>query len=127
MDTAYDAHMPVEYKDWVGNSLKWVSLDWPSVFFPAGCSPLTTTSGFRFWLLMKGTAPLTVILLVVLRAIAVRGLRSGWNQSTLFMGSLEGMPFALFVAFCACPSISMSIVYTAGDEPVHTVLALQSV
>jgi hypothetical protein len=109
LDSTYDAKMPDAYTDWVEAAFDWARVDWPSIFIPAECTPFTTGSSFRAWLLMKAIAPLLFIMVVTLGTAARKAARLGWSRKNMGIGALQAMPLALLLSFCACPSVSMSI------------------
>ena len=65
----------------------------------------TTCTG----LLIKGLVPLLVILVIAIATSARTCAHHGLNAKNLLFGGLQAMPLALFISFCACPSVSSSI------------------
>jgi hypothetical protein len=101
--------MPAAYTNWVENAFGWTQANWPSIFIPIDCTPWSASSRFRMWLLVKALAPLVLIFVVAGGTVARKAARHGWNVRNFRLGFLKAMPFALFLSFCACPSVSMSI------------------
>lgn len=109
LDTTFDAHMPDAYTNWISGAFGWARVDWPSLLLPSECTPFSSGSSFRSWLLVKGITPLLLIFAAVVGATIFRSTHLGWSRKSLLNGSLQAMPLALLLSFGFCPSVTMSI------------------
>eukprot|EP00966_Prymnesium_polylepis_P137903 3186902-Prymnesium_polylepis.1 len=109
LDTTFDAHMPEAYTSWISDAFGWARVNWPSLLLPSECTPFSTGSSFRSWLLVKGVTPLVLIFVAVVGATIFRSARLGWSRKSLLNGCLQAVPLALLLSFGICPSVTMSI------------------
>ena len=92
----------------------WVDLDWSGYLFPGSCIP----GGFRSRLLLRGLAPLA-LLLVLLLGFGVVECGHAWRLRqclSLKAAGYRALPVLLFVSFCMCPTVSAGIFATWGCD-----------
>ena len=94
------------YKDSVA-PFSWATVNWDGYLFPGQCVPL----GFQFRLLLRALTPLLLLIAIPLCVVAffyfrrARGTGGRWLINALMVAA----PFALFVSFVMCPTVSKGI------------------
>ena len=113
----YDVALPPEYYQWM-RLITVFDINWDFLVVPGACLP----GGFRSRLLLRGLAPLAVMLCGgALRLLYVLGrdVLRGVGVRRCVRHVLDVLPVTLFVLFCFCGTVSKGIFATWSCLPVE--------
>ncbi|KAL1508111.1 hypothetical protein AB1Y20_007703 [Prymnesium parvum] len=105
LPSIYSVDLPESYRDVFDSVQAVFQVDLTGLFMPTDCLP----SGFKGSLLLTGTWPLVLLGFLVMAGVVRAVATYACSLKAVKMGTLNALPWVLFVSYCALPRTSTTI------------------